>query len=74
MITKNPTTKTKRLKKLKYDTPGYKNPKLLFGKRERIPRLLKSAAEPSTQGQRYAKISCQMPINEYNKIGRKYNS
>ena len=68
MITKNPTTKTKPLKKLKYDTPGYKNPKL------RIPRLLKSAAVPSTQGQRYAKISCQMPINEYNKIGSKYNS
>ena len=51
MITKNPTTKTKPLKKLKYDKPGYKNPKLLCGKRERIPRLLKSAAEPSTQGQ-----------------------
>ena len=30
------------------------------------PQLLKSAAVPTTQGQRYAKPSCQEPTNKYN--------
>ena len=40
------------------------------GKREHTPPLQKSAAVPTTLGQRYAKTSWQMPTNKYNKTGK----
>ena len=70
LIAKHPITKTKLRKKLSTAPPDTKPKTTLWNKGNVHPRLLKSAAAPTTRGQRYAKTSCQMPINKCKKTDK----
>ena len=55
------------LKEKKVRHRRIRKPKTTLWKKGNVhPHLLKSAAVPTTRGQRYAKSSCQKPINKYN--------
>ena len=63
------TEKTKPLKKLSTTPLDTKTTKPVCG--NVYPRLLKSAAVPTTQGQRYTETNnSQTPVKKYNKIGK----